>query len=739
MVTTPEQSDRRPRRARGPLALVLDVFSSVKLGMVTLTVLFVYMTIGSAGVIVPSLSDRGLDFYHLMVRQLPAFEMTEFEWFHTKTFIVLCALLTVNLAVTTIRKIPFNLIKLGPWIIHTGIIVMTVSSAWYFARKFEGDTFIIRRNLDVEVDGRSVTVPVLAGNRAEVETDEGVWSFEISSIDPRWPVLSEGYEDVVAYAVSVLVTPPDGEMFMRQVLDGLPELTEDLVASNDPSSIRPFQRVATIEELQTAGDERARTLLLPESALAIGLSPYEQRTFAMKDTTAIYLRPVGAEAWSIVGTAEKLPRYNDYVSNAASVWPSPEVAEAIERPLDVPLELRDSETGVPIEGASARVTGFLRYAVMEERFERDVSGAGPLNPVLELTISRADGRVTAHPLVANDPARRATAAGLVAFAWAESPKVYDAIRAQPAEQRTPITFVAGPGVPEHFDGLVMLWEADQSRLIERDVRVGQVLDLGDGFALVPERLMERAFAVSMPRIVPPVQRDRDADRARLYSMIELTFAEDGGEPRSAWLHYHKYAFPNEGHADIALSVWRPSALRLAGGIELEAMYSRETRPLPGAVVLDDFVLSTHVGGFTGTANSIRDWTSRVSFAEGSDGWNTAEGEGIVSISTNNPTNRSGLWFFQAFWDAPRQGSNGLNFTGLGIANREGVSAMLAGSTISVLGLIYAFYVKPIVQRRRLNAALARTEATAVARSAAPRGATRSESVIEATEREEVAV
>jgi len=72
---------------------------------------------------------------------------------------------------------------------------------------------------------------------------------------------------------------------------------------------------------------------------------------------------------------------------------------------------------------------------------------------------------------------------------------------------------------------------------------------------------------------------------------------------------------------------------------------------------------------------------------------------------NNPSEFGRLWYFQSFWDAPRatQGrppSAGMAFTGLGIGNREGVWTALIGSTLAVIGMIYTFYVKPIIKRRR---------------------------------------
>jgi hypothetical protein len=79
----------------------------------------------------------------------------------------------------------------------------------------------------------------------------------------------------------------------------------------------------------------------------------------------------------------------------------------------------------------------------------------------------------------------------------------------------------------------------------------------------------------------------------------------------------------------------------------------------------------------------------------------------VDVSVNNPVEHDGLWYFQAQWDPPdsrpREGevmSAGLNYTVLGVGNREGVYTQLLGCCIAVAGMIYAFYVKPMIKRRR---------------------------------------
>jgi hypothetical protein len=57
--------------------------------------------------------------------------------------------------------------------------------------------------------------------------------------------------------------------------------------------------------------------------------------------------------------------------------------------------------------------------------------------------------------------------------------------------------------------------------------------------------------------------------------------------------------------------------------------------------------------------------------------------------------------FQSQWDPEDQA-----FTVLGVANRPGILTMTVGCVMITLGLIWAFYVKPVIINRRKAQALA---------------------------------
>ncbi len=100
-------------------------------------------------------------------------------------------------------------------------------------------------------------------------------------------------------------------------------------------------------------------------------------------------------------------------------------------------------------------------------------------------------------------------------------------------------------------------------------------------------------------------------------------------------------------------------------------------------------------------STIRNYVSRLRFYD--DGRWTDKAE---AIAVNSPTEYGGYWYFQSMWDKPppNSASAGMNYTGLGIGNHRGVYVQLTGCCLAVIGMIFAFYVKPVLVRRRAEQA-----------------------------------
>lgn len=70
----------------------------------------------------------------------------------------------------------------------------------------------------------------------------------------------------------------------------------------------------------------------------------------------------------------------------------------------------------------------------------------------------------------------------------------------------------------------------------------------------------------------------------------------------------------------------------------------------------------------------------------------------------------------------------MNYTGLGVGNRNGVHVQLAGCCLAVTGMLFAFYVKPILKRRRYEHLAGKLRASHACEEPTPATAPREEPI-----------
>ncbi len=800
------------------MRVLLDLFSNVKFGIWILVLLFIYMSVGSAGVVYPTHPNlfHPDAWTYAQLRQWRPFEMTEFEWFHWWPFDVLIGLLCLNMATTTLRRIPFNRINLGVWMIHTGIIMLALGSIYYFATKIEGDAPVARRALtvalvDPETQGVLDDVAFLAmpGQKANLGIGGRTYDLVVQSIDPAWELLSGEDAGERAFSVNLLVQRGDGERFVRQVIAGYPEYTEDLVFSDDPT--QPFQRNVKVN---------GERIFDQELLVGMDFAPTDHLYLRndLSKSWALYLRDEGTTTW-VERPIDGRFLYNDYVADRDWVWnPGTGAARIPIDPLDVPIPAVSPDDPAP--DLDFQASGYLRYAIM-----RDQATPGgpqsPLDPTVWISVDAPEmGRTNEYVLRAFDAERNSVDGGLMRMRWISSERELDDLVASPTlrisvpsldfELEQPIEDV--PAAGEEGDtfvrvgdtgygyrvvslqndlelgsgrvsvailelstptGLYRRWVFDDARLT-RDVVNGAPMGdpahagpvLGDdtiqieyrpgtGTALLtvvagpeegrlrllngvgvstPElvempvgipisvpgglqvsatRYEPRAVFVTKPFIVPVEQRSRDAREYFARLRVDIP----GGSP--AWLRYHMYPFEGPEWT-LRRHVHEPTLVVLPDGRRIEVMFSRQRLPLPAEVSLDEFVLTSHIGDFEGDTSNIRNYTSMLRFRERSeDGWSVP-----VPVSVNAPVEHEGYWYFQAQWDPPDEprfqgdvASAGLNYTVLGVGNRNGVYIQLLGCVIAVCGMAYAFYVKPILKQRRRQAVYDRSNSETKERAA----------------------
>ena len=121
------------------------------------------------------------------------------------------------------------------------------------------------------------------------------------------------------------------------------------------------------------------------------------------------------------------------------------------------------------------------------------------------------------------------------------------------------------------------------------------------------------------------------------------------------------------------------------------LLSTTRRKLPVNVKLVDFKAVKYPGAM----ETYQDFISTLEF--------TDKMTGLVKRSLshrNNPAISHGLCFFQAAWDGRDDALPEERFSVLGVGNRAGLMTMAIGAILVFVGIGYAFYVKPILMRRR---------------------------------------
>ena len=186
-----------------------------------------------------------------------------------------------------------------------------------------------------------------------------------------------------------------------------------------------------------------------------------------------------------------------------------------------------------------------------------------------------------------------------------------------------------------------------------------------------------------------VARERRQPMQRVGRAESLLGVRVGADAPLVWLRYHEYPWPDALRAQPDRFLYAPAKVTLPDGRAYELLYSRWEHALPEPLALDRFVLLTQPGG-----DRHADYVSYI--RAGSDGgWSD-----IIRVQLNRPAALGPYHLFQARWDPGAE-----CHTVLGIGTRPAVGWMLGGVCLSIAGMIYVFYIKPTIIRRRQERAV----------------------------------
>lgn len=198
------------------------------------------------------------------------------------------------------------------------------------------------------------------------------------------------------------------------------------------------------------------------------------------------------------------------------------------------------------------------------------------------------------------------------------------------------------------------------------------------------------------RIVPVPMEQRERDEAGLNQVVMVRVSM-GDWSEELPVTYRQFAMEQP---------WDDVSVKLHGTpYRLQFALGNASQFLPAQVTLEKFELVNYPGGSVNNTDLFRDFQShiRVDELDENDMQRVVSSREAVA-KLNSPVYFGGFgdsyWtLFQAQWDREQR------FTVLGVGNRPGVWVMLGGSILMAVGLLWAFYLKPVLVARMKARAL----------------------------------
>ena len=645
------------------------------------------------------------------VREL--FEMNDLQFFNAWPLKLLMALLITNLIVVTWRRIPLTPPRYGVWCVHLGIITLILGTSFYYRNKVEGLTRIpvgqsidyfydsSMRALYARVDGR-LTAPWQLPSLPRFKT----------YADPDSPKLD--HRDLRGFAPAFLSMDPNtGEAKPEALANdlGVPTVWLDI------TGYWPYAEIKTDYVEDPAGNL---------SGVAVHLN--DAQGGATTPTAWLVGSDPSAKSQDMGGVELE----NRIASGASEIAAIKKSAAQIHR-IDVKVKGYTQQLFVEVGGTYK--LGDSGYTITVESFNPAFPMSGTGEMVQALTL-----HVTSTAPATPREFRRMILGGKVI----QTDFLLNAASAGPMGKRQkepidkdlelrytlndPFSLLPLQGREKHT--LVTSLASGILDIAAGPAEATQVHDLpstGASISIAPadDDATHTPFLLNVEQKnhlrrdqhvveVPPAQRDRDTGQAGIFQVVRVRVTS-GNTQQEVLVPYSQYA-AEESWSDSATqdgrTVARSTPVWLPGAhAALELRLGQEYDWLPARLTLERFDAVPYDGlGSTGS-NLMRDFASTLTIEDHHSGEKTTD-----VAHMNHPVYfGGGSWlFFQAQWDP-----DGQRWTILGVGNRPGVGVMVSGCVMIVIGLMYAFYVKPIVVRRMKQSALAKAQAKVSTREEVP--------------------
>lgn len=730
-------------------------FCSIKLGITLLSLILAYASIFSA---LPQV--RG------------ALELTEMQAFRHWLFVLLIVLFCINLTVVTLFRIRWSVVNAGVLTVHTGLLLLCGGSVWYFGTKVEGDVLLESPRIEVFTTGpspRSVGDLLAEGGQR--------WDRTMPALGGRVLVevldtAGEGLAPVKTASLRVTVgDSPPRELSLATTGENTATLTERLsvrLVTFDPKD-RFFDDELPALHYRKAGEGEHQRRIVALPTLPLHRERYSDEGYALQErggrpapskrsTPAVSVGPIRIptswfEHWNLpialqagdVPFDVQVTGYVPYVGDLeTSALPGGESdGPAVSYSFDLPnRKLREALFAAnPMQALSESAN--VEFCWVKDATELE-GLARPLEGPHELTIEIADPpvrkvvSVQRGQTVAVEGTQYSMTVVELLPSWPLMSPGYENARSPVARvdvvgpgksynrtvvQRFPhlsqdideqgmrrregpydpnlkltyrtatdtgyVIIAAGPSIPP-----TLIVRQPRGQCTAQVLKAGESTPIQIGgmpITFTLDSLMPHARKMTLP-LVEPVDFRRP-DRLREASAVRLTFKGRGAAANwseSQWCLFRNY--PEFGQSE-------PVFVQPPGGEAWEFIYSRYPRPLGTKLAGRRLAVEYFPG-----RREVTSWTSDF-FAEQPDG------RVIPKQVRTNVIDMQGPWsFYQA-----SAATDDWSFTVLGVGNRNGIVPMTLGCVLITLGCLYAFYVKPVLIRRRQAQALAVAAARTVQR------------------------
>lgn len=616
------------------------------------------------------------------------FEMNELEFFNAWPLKLLMGLLVLNLSVVTWNRIPLTPPRYGVWCVHIGIITLVFGTSLYYRHKVEGLTLIpVSKTVGHFYDSgeralyfrwNNITLephplpslPRFNTYSAELGNADYLLAGDLRGIVPSYihgmdqetgkavlrPLASElGLSD--GLKVDVLEYYPYATISTRFIDDPTVNNTGLRLTRSDPHTGREVsewlvgsdRNAAWIPVGQVELEHRHAANEIERYALQHAATQFHRLDVKLHDyADTLYVEPGQTYTLGETGYTLSIEEFNPS-------WPMFGTNKIVPA-----LTMRVRSQSPAVQREFKRMV--LGGEAVQTDFLLNVPGAPPM------------GQRQKEPIDKD-----------LAILYTFNQDSHRLLPREGVEKRTLVTAADG--------SMIQIITGPRRGSKIQPIQSGEEIEIELENAATRVRIERHDHLKQSQSIdeVPKAKRRNDAGQAGTFQVLRVRVSM-GGWSQELAVPYAQFT---------ADSAWEEASAGIPGVAgKLQLQLGNTQIPMPAKITLENFELVHYPGG--SGSSGIRDFKSTLRIEDADTG---EKSTGMAHM--NNPVYfDDGRWlFFQAQWDP-----NGQRWTVLGVGNRPGVYIMLAGCAMIAAGLIYAFYIKPIIIGRMKQKALAKAAA-----------------------------